>query len=738
MIFNIEDRDFDNPAYIKVIDSIAGAGKSSLVDAYMSAHGIPYLRLTSTHTLRKDAEARFGGTVKTICAGLFDNSAGFRNIERDDLPYKTVVIDEILQDGAEAIHWAMHHVGKYNIIITTDSHQMIAPETETATMEAFSELCGLPYTIVAHVDKTLRAANEQTAAMFDMLYAMEDCRMDVGTLAKWFPVIDFDKSILTPDNVFITHTNEIENYIYKLADIRRFPLIGKGRLASKDADSTRYAVVPELIAKKKKLNAYFQASNIATPTRYQGQEVEPGQTLYYLVEAFSSITSRELYTVVTRCKDVRSLIVVVVSFMHAEHVPSFGNRAVKPAKVPVFEASNEPASFSTKASERLLALSEANPDEVYAAGLELERIGKDMRLYATASEAVPPGFKAETIDGQKSYIRQRGGHTRSKIAELLKKDETCQLDYMSRVYEIIYKRTGEFRFIQPRFTEGGAGAIYVEPFYDGSPLRLMDVFSAYGTVGRHSLMPRAGQFYTEPAPERLNFYIYTGERQVGGFAPGCIMTERLADYVKATDPTLVDYVFSTDCQVSNKLFDYAYETARKGTKGKARVSALHWGYMERPYIALKPAVVAGEYHEFYPVLNESSTYQLIFCALCSELTLIMLKARDSVGGGRILVDGLYYRGDTVPTVPEWLEYRVCDMTKPKEPGKKYDNVMFYNYDTPASKDTARRKARKAAAAALKAQKAAALAEKKRAERAAKAAKAPVKLERDRILAAINY
>ena len=125
MILGIDEADMLNPQKVKIIDGIAGAGKSSKLDTFFKSHGIPYLRTTSTNQLARAAAARYPGTeCRTICSALFDNREGFYHDEKDP-EIHTIVIDEILQTTPAVYAWIRHHRGAYNIIVTTDSQQML-------------------------------------------------------------------------------------------------------------------------------------------------------------------------------------------------------------------------------------------------------------------------------------------------------------------------------------------------------------------------------------------------------------------------------------------------------------------------------------------------------------------------------------------------------------------------------------------------------------------------------------
>ena len=51
-MFGISDKDMLDKSKIKVIDSIAGAGKSTATDMFFKKYGISYNRYTSTNQLK--------------------------------------------------------------------------------------------------------------------------------------------------------------------------------------------------------------------------------------------------------------------------------------------------------------------------------------------------------------------------------------------------------------------------------------------------------------------------------------------------------------------------------------------------------------------------------------------------------------------------------------------------------------------------------------------------------------
>lgn len=128
MIFSFTEDDFLNPDYVKVVYGVAGRGKSSIINNFFQSRNIPYLWTTSTNKLKRDAKDRYGCEASTVCSALFTSENGQFYIDEKDPDCKTIIIDEILQTSPKVLDWIEHHKGRYNIIVLTDTHQMLARE----------------------------------------------------------------------------------------------------------------------------------------------------------------------------------------------------------------------------------------------------------------------------------------------------------------------------------------------------------------------------------------------------------------------------------------------------------------------------------------------------------------------------------------------------------------------------------------------------------------------------------
>lgn len=129
MIFSFTEQQFLDPNLVKVIYGVAGRGKSSIINDFFQSRRISYLWTTSTNKLKRDAMERYGCNASTVCSALFTSENGQFYIDEKEPECKTIIIDEILQTSPKVLDWIRHHVGKYNIIVLTDTHQMLARET---------------------------------------------------------------------------------------------------------------------------------------------------------------------------------------------------------------------------------------------------------------------------------------------------------------------------------------------------------------------------------------------------------------------------------------------------------------------------------------------------------------------------------------------------------------------------------------------------------------------------------
>lgn len=311
---SISEADFWDKRKIKLLNGIAGSGKSSLLDAIFTEYGEVYDRHTSTHLLCRSAVERYGGKCTTIAGGLFHQKNGDFFAEEKGGEAETVVIDEILQVGRPVLEWAVNHKGKKNIFLLTDSRQMLSPGAGDALLSDFRTFANRDDVVVIPMTKTLRARTAETEKYYYKAFdSVDEDNSLFYDFKKSHGVKKMEDIEYNEKDVYITHTKRLEKRLYQKFDLySRYDvnLIPKGSIAGKPPkDAEKYPILPQEDVPQK-LKGYWQVANIGTPTRYQGSECEADRTLYYIVQKGARVSAREWYTVVTRVYDIKSIVIV--------------------------------------------------------------------------------------------------------------------------------------------------------------------------------------------------------------------------------------------------------------------------------------------------------------------------------------------------------------------------------------------------------------------------------------------
>lgn len=709
MVLGISEQDMLNKNKLKIIDSVAGASKSSQTHAYLESQGIKYLRLTSTNTLKKDAEQRFGGAVKTICAGLFDNKNGFRSEEKEVEGFDTIVIDEILQDSVSAIRWCHKRIGQYNIIITCDSRQLLAVESEEAVKAAFEALKNDPRTVYSNINKSLRGVNQKTRDEVERLY-LEDGSMHGYELLTKYKSIKLDDMKFDCMSAYICHTNDIERHLYRTysEEMKSCELIGKGQQSGKEPVIGKYPILDEYTAKLKHVLNYYQVKSIGSAPRWQGSEVHQGQKGYFLIEQCSSVSMRELYTVVSRFKDIDDLTIVdCTGYDKIKRIEKLQGKDVKEMKSLIVEKFD--GKMHVCNDEEMIEVISKAADKSFYYNIDTVYAIVDDRMYLQyvnekSLKRMEKRHNMEVATGNLFIdLTEKPKIQRSIAASLLKKCPSVQYDFIDRVYDKV-------------------GTTFKAPMLKNEDKRAdeyehqADMFSAYATVIKNCKMPTNKAFYEYYDKDKLNWYICNSKKLVGIHN---LITEDLAAELHMDE---CKFVFATDYQISNEIGDYVYEQTRKSKEAKKKLN-MHWGYYEKKYIEMKHS---GYMHdceairEAVPVMNKSNINELFMCAIKSSLAAIMYRARESVGGGCVVTDAIYYDGDIKPDFPDWVWYRISKSHKTEG---EYQGIEYQNYEDLKTEKELKNEKEKAKIAALDDDEAAARkARRAEAERARRAAK----------------
>lgn len=340
MIFSFTEKLFLDKNLVKVVYGVAGRGKSSIINNFFQTNNISYIWATSTNKLKRDAKERYGCEALTVCSTLFTSEDGRFYINEKEPDCKTIVIDEILQTSKKTFDWVRHHVGKYNIIILTDVQQMIATNDsfDLSFLELFFTFLREPFVISDEGKTTKRARDIKTKKKIEDLYTASGDVIGIFSTdlrSGIFPVIRYADMEYNTHDVYITHLNESEDFIYRdksFASQSFTPdeLIPKGTIASKPPkDPSKYPILSQWQAERQNVRAYYQLANMSSCTRYQGSEVTTKQKLYYIVTPDSVVTNREWYTVVSRCWSIDSIVIVIIDRVKKEQIKSFNGKVVK-------------------------------------------------------------------------------------------------------------------------------------------------------------------------------------------------------------------------------------------------------------------------------------------------------------------------------------------------------------------------------------------------------------------------
>lgn len=688
-MFGISDSDMIDKNKVKIVDGIAGAAKSSGIDKFLTERGIVYGRYTSTNKLARDAESRYGCHCDTIAGGLFQTDDGIFFSEEKDAEYQTVVIDEILQTSPKVFNWISNNVGKINIIVTTDSRQMLTPHTGFLMAQRFEELKREPYSISVTLEKSYRPRTEKTNRYYERAFkSVDEDACVYYEDRKLFKTINASELKWNPDDVYICHTREHENFLYDEFDLYHkyeCELIPKGRIARKKLNLENYPILPQ--ARADGSASYSQLANVATPTRYQGSEVKSNQKLYFLIGSRSKIEAREWYTVVTRCWDLRSLVLVVCDLEKSEPLTEYAGAVVKS---PV--------------------MADVSPDVKLPDGSILrDRFGDSKKVELTDEEfgsvvqsfkdtdtthTVTRGFFADGRYVCRKYEAPAPGTPGSgktsagvSIQSLLAKDAVFDCTYLPALYRV-YEKVQRLQYpgapvvsdhiYGPSITCHGrekdvpfedSGALKYENIIKSTEYRYqLDLHSAYPHILNNEMLPtgfrfssRTEEFTEDPyrvkvdSPGKIDwFYLGTDDVLIGG----ALITGSLARLIQreGRGGQRCYYIGTSNAQRGSLTGQWLLDKAHKTAESKEDIKNIHYGWMEKPY--LEPIEMDGDKVKAYTT-NDYYSHELLMCAIRSSLCEIILKIKNEVYGrvdrGYTKVDALFF--DTVEDI-ESLAHRI--------------------------------------------------------------------------------
>lgn len=712
-ILGISEELFLDSDKIKIYDGIAGAGKSSIIDGYLTKNNIPYLRLVSTNQLKRDAEKRFNGKCETICSGLFENKKFFYDVEKYP-DVKTLVIDECLQTNSKVLRWAYNNKGKYNIIITTDSAQMLGYD-EQIMLKTFSELCSSPDVIVGKLYETKRAQTEATKKVYNDLYkAVFGGKNMYNQFKDELPTIKFEDIEYNTNDIFIVHTNNLEELVYNTYNLSGMYdediLVPKGVISRKNAkDIKKYPILPQNKAYKSK--GYFQLFNVATATRYQGQEVEPWQKLYFLVEEDSKVSNREFYTVCTRCKNIESLIIVICPKQGLCSLTEFnGVKIARDAKTLIIDKKNsDPEIYDSWKHYLDFRFSKKEGDEVeingqkgvityfypYYSELPYLRIidengeplkdwwwniGDNIALGNYDDVTYQRAFMI--FDGQiynenglvKKENKGRGQYT---ISGLISKEADLDYNQTEEIYKILD-------------INGLNGIAYIHRRFKWSENnRELDLRFAYAQILKNCRIPVSGKLYRKYDETKMNFFVSYDEN----FTHNCIITDEMADLIEDKK-----YLFSMDYRIGSNIGEMLIAKSYLSLEDKSYLKTLKWGVLQQKYLSLYwPDSWEPDQNKY--VLYPKNTHEILMAAICSILCRVLMDISLTLNcwNGYIKVDAYKYnqKSDIITSDEErliealkekypWLEYRIFKVDGEEK------TILYQNYQDLKSKEEIRK------------------------------------------------
>lgn len=683
MLLGMAEADLLNPHIIKVIDGIAGAGKSSALHNFFIKNNIKYARYTSTNRLKMDAEDRYQMPVKTIASGLFRTVNGKFYAEQRKPECDIILIDEVLQTDAEVFEWSFSNIGTASIIILTDSNQTLAPESEAKMKKAFDSFCKDPRVVVSNINVSMRPRTDKTSTLYDFAFHAVGAETNVfdqlrNKLNRAALPSEFDENA-----VYICHTNDLEEYLYGKYELRNrydLPLIPKGTIAARPPrDIRKYPIMPQ--SDTKQHTGYYQIANIATPTRYQGSEVYQGQRLYYLVNPNSFVGNREFYTVITRCQDIEDLYLVIVD-----------------DKPPIVLDKYQGAPILKECVARI-DRADMLPGNVHTVGDWIDAKAENNKLtldeslirHAVQKHVPPKGYvyrtNAAICDGVIISSPLPEKTTARTMPSLLKREGVFDYGYLPEFFKICEsKHLPVYGIHGPMLIEEKARHRNCVRYSQYA----LDLKAAYPHILKYAELPNNSWISETPREGGLDLYVVTGGKYLKW---GSIVTKRLQEEIPEEEYA---YICTVSSQTGSNMGDWLHEMAHRSVEANDKIKSVHYGYAERQY--LKPVEYSGRIPTSY-VLRPQDNHGLLMCAIRSELCRIMARLERAISGGLgysgFTVDCIYFDHDNIEAVSDDLkmiidpyDFRITDRHDD-------DQIIYQTYqDLPTEAEYKKMKRRK--------------------------------------------
>ena len=665
---------------MKILDGIAGSGKSSKLHKIFSEAGIDYGRYTSTNKLKRDAIDRYGGHCDTIAGGLFHTEDGVFFLDDKDTEYGLVVIDEVLQTNKKVLQWAEKYRERTNIFLLTDTRQMLAPKFGETFLRAFEDFKKRDFVDVVSMQETLRARDNKTKTIY------EDCYKSVAAgqslyyqHSKTMKHIPFSQLLYTPGDVYITHNNDDEKRMYQrfhLSERYELDLIPKGTIARGGyKDISRYPIIPQSDVAAK-LHGYFQIANVGTPTRYQGSECRENQTLYYLVQRNARVEAREWYTVVTRSYLFDNIVIVDMPTIEQEPLKVYFGVPVKECRWYSIDAD---AALSTGDKLADIVGADAKPrieDGYIKEALRNMRDTEDVH-YRDGGFFFDGRLVLGIGDGPKDAPA-------ISMPALLAKEPCFKYSYMPSIYRR-YEET-QRAVLKGRYSYTPFGAsltIGAKNTYKYG----LDLNASYPHILAYADLPIDGDFVVDEAAPGYKLYAIANSELVpyGAIIGGGALNELYAvgDIVYPLYLGTVPY--KTGSMMGKRLLSMATDTVESNNERKN----VWYGVIEKPYILEAGRNIAGIPTGFY--LEPSQNKAPLIWAIKSKQAELMLKIYGFLFGtntkkARCTADCLFFNyfgdlnvlGDEIRRVIPEYDFRIFDV--------KSKDVLYKTYKDLPTRD----------------------------------------------------
>lgn len=690
---------FLDETIVKVFDGIAGGGKSTFAHTLFTEYKEDYCRFTSTNKLSRESREKFSVPCDTIAAGMFHTLNGCFYSKKKEVSCKNVVIDEIMQADVRAFSWVNSFVGKNNIIICTDSKQMLSPGSEKQMIEKLRELYDSAF-VVTFLESN-RAITDETKRVFSFLYN----KCGSGVLCKFakkhISSIQIDSLSYNREDIYICRSNEIEKMLYDrwhLCERYDLGLIPKGTISKKQPkDLKKYPIIPQAMLSNR-ISGYLQISNVSTVTRMQGSEAGIDGNVYFFADGLEAVSDRELYTAITRVRDIRRFFFVNVSCKNqsAFSLSEFNGKPIRECAYLMIDGSAEVDGMPIR-------------DFLEEEG---EKISIDSKIFAKLLNSMSKNgdlhFRENglIVDGDFVGIKKSSREVPDvNVLSLINKDpqlDIKQMDLFMKLFEDSQKKAMRRVYVDnimcPMVSYQGRMAespfpdapAYSEVIPKESYKYALDLKSSYIHCLINAKLPTSFGIYDAPIEGGIDWYIVYCTQ----VPPGCLVTGALVDLISKEEDVEAYYVCSSSAKTGTPMATKWHDMSHKDIESSQKVKGIFWGVLEKPWLfgCNYKDCVAPEYY----ARERTNRFQLLMAAIKSEQARIMIRFRKAIYGdiysGYVLADCLYFDfdgdicklGECLHELEPGFDFRIVKNTEDKE------SSIYATFDKLRSKEDIRK------------------------------------------------